>query len=177
MGHGLLWPVAALGVDRAQLPEDTGAAQGGPAGGLGPVWDIVTPGFKGWVLGPFVRIGWLPEWYNLGQRSHLAFRGMVKATPTGCRMTGWVRMNSLLTPGLVFAHMELVYCLLATQMHYNARYYGWRFFISFVCISLIIWLSRIGAKAAAREIHHHLAQVCLSAREQAPKEPGPLTPV
>lgn len=92
-------------------------------------------------------------------------------------MTGHVRMHSLLTLGLVWANVELVCCLFATQMPYNARYYGWRFIILFVGTSLVIALSRIGAKAAVRNIHAHLAQVCMAAQEQAPKEPGPLAPV
>ncbi|MGV3664317.1 MAG: hypothetical protein ACO1TE_29365 [Prosthecobacter sp.] len=174
MGFGGLWPCSEwLAFESPKTPQQLKADL---RANLGPVWDIVTPGFKGWVLGPFVRIGWLPKWYNLGQRSHLAFRGMVKATPTGSRLTGYVRMHLLLQFVLGLYYFATVGVGLMWLGSGWPRY-GWEFLFFLLFFSTVTCLLRIGAKTAVRKIQHHLAQVCGAARGQEPKKPESLTPV
>lgn len=167
-----LWPGSKwLVFESTKTPEQLKADL---RAGLAPVWDIVTPGFKGWVLGPFVRIGWLPGWYGFWERSHLAFRGMVEATPTGSRMTGYVRMHALLE-----LYVGWIYFFMAVAPHITPgwSHTGLKYLIALAMVSAVTWLVRIGAKTAVMKIHHHLARVCATVPAQdTPKEPWLLAP-
>ena len=132
---------------------------------LGPSWDVFTPGFKGWVVGPCVRVGWVPKWYNLRQRSHLAFRGwLVKAGDGsgGCSLRGHIRMHALLEWYLAYLYLLLLsICVLKVSL---------RSLIAFPVGCLIItWLTGVGAQATIAQIHAHLTAVCAKDGDALPR--------
>lgn len=152
-----LWPGSRyVVIESEKSPEELKADL---RAALGPVWDIFTPGLKGWVLGPWVRVGWLPQWSRWRERSHLAFRGWLVKSPNGmgCSLRGYIRMHALLP--LVLGLESLL--MLSFLFLFWGGPHPWRNVATCAAaIAGITWVTGLGAKAAVREIHARLTAIC-----------------
>lgn len=165
-----LWPGSGYVVfESAKSPEQLKADL---RAALGPSWDIFTPGFKGWLLGPCVRVGWVPKWSSYWQRSHLAFRGwLVKGADGsgGCSLRGYIRMHTLLEFYLVYLYLLLMSFL---AMHGSHEHDALKAVVSAGAAVLITWLTRLGAKSAVREIHARLTALCQERKPMPGEDDG-----